>query len=1077
MTSYLLRILAVILVSNFVIYLYYFMASWHNVKATGYVWYISIVFLVYALYKWWIYLLSKTPEKVVLKFSHLLWFFLLHLFVLCCFFFSATWWVMQDGVILFFKILYFSIFPLLCLLASYCFWHAVTQKIPKISKKPQIFQSLIALWTGFSLLITTIILFAIFGHYNLWMVFIILGLFLWFWYQWIIQLYKSLFQFTYEFENSSTSPWGFYLFSSEILFYFLTLLISANLISVVRPVPIWWDDLGVYMNYPHLMAQAESLLSLWSMYSWQVFTGLGFMNGVPTQAFFFNSVWGMMSILVIYMIIKDFFAWYKKTFINIPLLIATSYVAMPMITFQLAKDMKLDPGLLFISSIALYLVYKIVPELKKEKSIDISNICYLLIIWVLIGFAFTIKFTTLLLISWVLWVVAYRFFSVPWFIWYLFLYFSFFTKFALWAHLNISYDASNITLVNSFSLITLALWICSFAYAIFQHKIHALKNFWISVVLIIVWMISIMSPWLVKNIIEAKPDISIWTLLSWKPDSFWPDYSLIYTEKELAGIKISWARAIDSEGTTSNEDFWRYFWYESGINNHVKLPFNLTMQKNQWGEFTDITYIYLALIPIIFLFLPYRRKEYIWGIGWLMFVGFLFMYFPPLYFYMTDVLWTIMLPFWYIFILLFFLFWIIFWKTLDTKKEGMRLFDYNLIFTLFYTFLWTISAFGIVWYGIVMYLGFLIMIAISLYYITQYDETCSKKEFQIKLLGSATVFFIFIFYFLMNAFPNSINNIKGSSYATYKNGQITTYESVFDYQTWYLQAIYAMNIAPEKQQEFFDDVIVWERLTTFINQLENKEILFVANVLKKMKTDPQVQDPQLQSDATTSIENIYNAIIEPKPEYKNTKNIYRIGTFLKYYVSENNSRLFDDSLIFNFHDYMLADTKEQTLENIQKLWMDYMLVDLNAATIDKDERRNLTKRYEVLMKHFIAENISLVTTDSICLRVAITEYARSEKKPVDEINFIQSAGVNYESYSEDGERTLRTEKLWMCYEKIISILNSDIDLTQNWYDYLLPIKTYLLSAEWKAIMDDRQKLITFFSQYVPSGRFALFQIQ
>jgi len=41
-----------------------------------------------------------------------------------------------------------------------------------------------------------------------------------------------------------------------------------------------------------------------------------------------------------------------------------------------------------------------------------------------------------------------------------------------------------------------------------------------------------------------------------------------------------------------------------GINNYLKLPSNLTFQKNQSGEYTDISFLYLALLPVILLFIP-----------------------------------------------------------------------------------------------------------------------------------------------------------------------------------------------------------------------------------------------------------------------------------------------------------------------------------------------------------------------------------------------------------------------------------------------------------------------------------------
>ena len=59
----------------------------------------------------------------------------------------------------------------------------------------------------------------------------------------------------------------------------------------------------------------------------------------------------------------------------------------------------------------------------------------------------------------------------------------------------------------------------------------------------------------------------------------------------------------------------RYFGYDTGINNYLKLPPNLTFQKNQAGEFTDITYFFLAFFPAALLFARSRRSLYSICIG------------------------------------------------------------------------------------------------------------------------------------------------------------------------------------------------------------------------------------------------------------------------------------------------------------------------------------------------------------------------------------------------------------------------------------------------------------------------------
>ena len=76
---------------------------------------------------------------------------------------------------------------------------------------------------------------------------------------------------------------------------------------------------------------------------------------------------------------------------------------MPMIIFQQAKDMKLDPALFFISIIAIFSLYTLVEKIReyddegnedswKKKILPFAGVSGLLI-----GFAFCVKFTTLML--------------------------------------------------------------------------------------------------------------------------------------------------------------------------------------------------------------------------------------------------------------------------------------------------------------------------------------------------------------------------------------------------------------------------------------------------------------------------------------------------------------------------------------------------------------------------------------------------------------------------------------------------------------------------------------------------------
>jgi hypothetical protein len=92
------------------------------------------------------------------------------------------------------------------------------------------------------------------------------------------------------------------------------------------------------------------------MFAWQIFTGIGYMFQSPTQAFYLNNLGGILSVLVIVLSFIDLLKSRLKTYIHLPLLAGMMFISMPMIIFQQAKDMKLDPGLFFITAIVVYMM-------------------------------------------------------------------------------------------------------------------------------------------------------------------------------------------------------------------------------------------------------------------------------------------------------------------------------------------------------------------------------------------------------------------------------------------------------------------------------------------------------------------------------------------------------------------------------------------------------------------------------------------------------------------------------------------------------------------------------------------------
>lgn len=112
-----------------------------------------------------------------------------------------------------------------------------------------------------------------------------------------------------------------------------------------------------------------------------------------------------------------------------------------------------------------------------------------------------------------------------------------------------------------------------------------------------------LSPWLIKNLCEVGfAPTSLGQVLTGKNQAFNPDLSRIYTPEELLQKEHERSSHITSaSGKTANEDLGRYMGYEDGLNNALKLPRNLTTQVNQAGEFTNIGFFFLSLVPLALL--------------------------------------------------------------------------------------------------------------------------------------------------------------------------------------------------------------------------------------------------------------------------------------------------------------------------------------------------------------------------------------------------------------------------------------------------------------------------------------------
>ncbi len=1074
----------------------------HLEPASGYGGYLAGVGFVYLIYK--AISLMTSDQKVRFTFWHIWGFSILHLLIVTVAYTAAQVTTGSpffgtggpSSIVLFVHIISLLIYPIFLAFLWRAVGYSILKWIPEWKEISLRIRIGAEISIGLALFATALLIFGTFHIFTLTGLLVICGIFIIWWIPGWIATYQDITTRYVEFDqhtrNGDTllgliSP---RLLTAEFAFLIISFLISVSLINAIRPMPIGWDDLGVYMNFPRIMAITGSTLEWVGTYTWQLITGSGFLwDQIAASAFYLNQLGGILSMIIITSILsivlkqKD-----RKYLISLPILLAGIYYIMPMTIFQQAKDMKLDPALMMVSVSAFGILWHALREnIEKNKF-------YILIALsgILVGIAFGIKFTTLILIIATLALIAYRTLWIFGFVGFFFIFLSIFTGWNLWAKMNVWMPSENIELIRNIAILCGAIGISSLALSIWQQGVEKFKIWFVANIVFILGIAIALTPWFIKNWIEAHTftaeqkggtiDSLLW---GYGGNLELNNYASIYSPVEYSAKRnAQQASSITNDGKSQNEDFSRYFGQESGLNNYLKLPANLTFQKNQSGEFTDITYIFLAFLPAILLFVRGRQYgRYRWTtwsfpilVSGTLIVLILYYFVGSTGKIFTNLLGGIVLPLGYLLIIWGILLSIFVAHFFIEKSEiGTRIQDI-IVMLMVYGFLFLISAFGIVWYGVFVYFLFLALIGLASLAFVTYIDWDSEDMLGIKVTLSLLFFLFIIVYVIRSAFPHGWNNLTQSGMNEYKYNKIDQNESIFTYRSDYITPIATLNVVDPQavvkragnlaSSVTFKKILSPELLSSMSAADLHKILLyFISQIESGKKIDDK---KNIEKDIKNIGHELYSSILSPKGSDVNMKGIYRIGTFMTYLINENRKRYLDDSLIFEFETFFYDPSPETTVNRMKKVGLGYLLTDLNAATIDRDPRRALTTRFEHLLLTMRAKNLTLVDTDNLCLRVAISEYKAWKLKT--DTEFIDIAWTNYESYRGSGSVS-RNEKQTKCGIYIVEMLNNSSQSGATLPAYLEPLHTSLTSAKTQT---EQQSVL---SQALGQSYFALFEIK
>ena len=465
-------------------------------------------------------------------------------------------------------------------------------------------------------------------------------------------------------------------------------------------------------------------------------------------------------------------------------------------------------------------------------------------------------------------------------------------------------------------------------------------------------------------------------------------------------------------------------------------------------------------------------------------------------------------------------------KETITQKNILGL----IFFLAFYGFLFWISAFGVVWYGILIYFLMLALIGFGIENIND-SENDSYRIKQLYALG----FFILIgLYIFGSAILHSYKNLTTAGYNEYKFGQLSQNSAIFFYKNDYFEPLLELNrkdsddLENEISKKFsslpnVDFLKNWWPDNTEktpknlhegfvrmnaelqfygyqISALKNYADESIAKIRENSQLSTQQKRSKIQNIQTQLDENLkkvraiieqlragiatmnplmdtmYAKILSPEKTEENDAPIYRIGTFFTYFINNNRVRFYDDSLLISFQKYFYDENSNITIDRIQKMGFKYLLVDLNAATIDKKisnemarkaGRKSLTDRYENLLKTVRNPKLELASTDNLCLRFAIDELKNGNI--TNDEHFLKIVGTNYTSYKTDENGNLQTiaptEKRSACIKAVYEHITKNGTKS---YSYFLPTLKAKTQEEFNQI----------FTQLFPNQTwFALFKIK
>ena len=396
-----------------------------------------------------------------------------------------------------------------------------------------------------------------------------------------------------------------------ILGWMLLTYLAFNFLTVIRPFPIGWDDLGEYLNQPHLLVSYGHFIPTMASFTWEYVTSIGFLlfgyNSAfgTTLAMLMNWMAGIPAFLAIYAFGRQYLGRGSG------LLAALIYYTLPLVGHFSFADMKIDNAVFALgalSMLALFLtLFRQVDDEDKEEVPEQTKDGrrkWIILAGVLGSFAFAVKATAIMVFMTVGSVLIGSFIGVWGFIgavslsWFLFTQQNHFDVASVSSHVYGNAHAISRPLV---MVACIVIGLAALAYG-FYRKPGQLRPTFTAVGWLVLSFVVCALPWLIYNNIASGNLIPQVELLA--PNTYEPLFVIGKgepTPKTSQPVKaLPNNLRVDMNNpscvsTATAEELDRYWGYDIGWGHYLTLPWRSVMNLDSAGY-------YVTMIPALLLF-------------------------------------------------------------------------------------------------------------------------------------------------------------------------------------------------------------------------------------------------------------------------------------------------------------------------------------------------------------------------------------------------------------------------------------------------------------------------------------------